>query len=131
MRENFHPLGDLDPHPGTDAPDTSTLTGATYTLKSEEPDQHASSRGRSVRRPDLTALLAQDSADRLDRMAFGAQLVDEPDDQRLRGSSSPAKKIEARRRISLSSSSLRTFAFRSLISTSSSLVAPNRCPPSI
>ena len=35
-----------------------------------------------------------------------------------------AKKIEARRRISLSSSSRRTFAFSSLISASSSLVAP-------
>lgn len=35
------------------------------------------------------------------------------------------------RKISLSSSSRRTLAFRSLISPSSSLVAPWRCPPSI
>src|SRR5690606_18463697 len=80
---------------------------------------------------DLAALLAQDPADRLDRVVLGAQFVDERHDQRLRGSSSPAKKIEARRRISLSSSSRRTLAFSSLISTSSSLVVPRRCPPSI
>lgn len=53
------------------------------------------------------------------------------DDQRLRGSSSPAKKIEARRRISLSSSSRRTSAFSSRISASSSLVGPWRYPLSI
>lgn len=75
-------------------------------------------------RGDLAALLAQDPADRLDRVAFCSQLVDERDDQRLRGSSSPAKKIEARRRISLSSSRRRTLALSSLISASSSLVAP-------
>lgn len=43
---------------------------------------------------------------------------------RLVAHSSPAKKIEARRRISLSSSSRRTFALSSLISASSSLVGP-------
>src|SRR5699024_7346018 len=42
-----------------------------------------------------------------------------------------AKKIEALRRISLSSSSRRTLALSSLISASSSDVAPWRCPPSI
>ena len=77
-------------------------------------------------RGDLAALLTQDPTDRLDRVALGPQLVDERDDQRLRGSSSPAKKIEALRRISLSSSSRRTFALSSLISASSSLVAPWR-----
>ena len=46
------------------------------------------------------------------------------------GSSSPAKKIEARRRISLSSPSRRTLALSSLISACSWLVAPWRCPPS-
>ena len=46
---------------------------------------------------DLQALLAQNAEDRLDCIPFGAHLVDEREDQRLRGSSSPAKKIEARR----------------------------------
>src|SRR5699024_625936 len=45
---------------------------------------------------DRQALLAQDAEDRLDCIALGAHLVDERQDQRLRGSSSPAKKIEAR-----------------------------------
>jgi len=75
---------------------------------------------------DLAALLSEDSADRLDRMTGLAALVDERDDQRLRGSSSPAKKIEARRRMSLSSSSRLTLAFSSLISVSSSLEEPPR-----
>ena len=42
-------------------------------------------------------------ADRLDPVAGGAHLVDEPADQRWRGSSSLAKKIEAAFRISLAS----------------------------
>ncbi len=75
-------------------------------------------------RGDLAPLLAQDSADRLDRVALGPQLGNEHHDQRLRGSSPPAKKIEALRRISLSSSSRRTLAFSSLISARSSLVTP-------
>ena len=75
-------------------------------------------------RGDRQALLTQDPADRLDRVPQGALLLDERHDQRLRGSSSPAKKIEARRRISLSSSSRRTFAFSSRIWSSSSVVAP-------
>ena len=75
---------------------------------------------------DLTALLGQDPADRLDRVPQTAHLVNEGDDQRLRGSSSPAKKIEARRRISLSSSNRRTLALNSLIWASSSLVTPWR-----
>lgn len=76
-------------------------------------------------RGDLATLLAQESADRLDRVALVPKLVDEGDDQRL-GGSSLAKKIEARRRISLSSSSRRTLVFGSRISASSSLVAPWR-----
>jgi hypothetical protein len=79
-------------------------------------------------RGDLAALLAQDPADRLDRVALGPQIVDECDDQRLRGSSAPAKKIGALRRISLSSSSRRTRALSSLISPNSSDVAPRRRP---
>ena len=46
-------------------------------------------------RGDLAALLAQDPTDRLDRVALGSHGVDEPHDQRLRGSSSPTKKIVA------------------------------------
>ena len=41
--------------------------------------------------------VGQVPADRLDRIAFLAALVDERDDQRLRGSSSPTKKTVARR----------------------------------
>src|SRR5699024_1883895 len=79
---------------------------------------------------DLQALLAQDAEDRLDCVTFGAHLVDEREDQRLRGSSSPAKKIEARRRISLSSRNLLFSAFRRLISADSSVVTPGRVPSS-
>ena len=56
-------------------------------------------------RGDLTALLTQHPADRLDRMALGSHGVDEPHDQRLRGSSSPTKKIVAAFKIASSSSS--------------------------
>lgn len=79
---------------------------------------------------DHKALLAQDGKDRLDCIAFGAHLVDEGEDQRLRGSSFPAKKIEARRRISLSCLSRLTSDFRRLISADSSLVRPGRVPSS-
>jgi hypothetical protein len=58
-------------------------------------------------RGDLQALLTQDPTDRLDRVPLGALVVDERDDQRLRGSSSPAKKIETAFKISLSSRSRR------------------------
>jgi hypothetical protein len=51
---------------------------------------------------DLAALLGQDPTDRLDRMPLGAHLIDEPGDHRLRGSSSPTKKVVAARRISTS-----------------------------
>src|SRR5699024_1834114 len=79
---------------------------------------------------DLQALLAQDAEDRLDCVTFGAHLVDEREDQRLRGSSSPAKKIEARRRISLSSRSRLFSALSLLTSADSSLVTPERVPSS-
>ena len=65
-------------------------------------------------RGDLAALLAQDPTDRLDRVALGSHVVDERHDQRLRGSSSPAKKIVAAFRISLSSRSRRFSAFSRL-----------------
>ena len=52
---------------------------------------------------DRHALLAQDRADRLDPITSGPLLVDEPGDQRWRGSSSLAKKIEAAFKISLAS----------------------------
>src|SRR5699024_7889927 len=79
---------------------------------------------------ELQALLAQDTEDRLDCIALGAHLVDEREDQRPRGSSSPAKKIEALRRISLSSRNRLTSAFSRLTSADSSLVTPGRVPSS-
>ncbi|TCN35112.1 hypothetical protein EV644_117133 [Kribbella orskensis] len=70
----------------------------------------------------------------IERLAAGAEALDEPlgtdldtdgrNDQRLQGSSSPAKKTVAALRIALSDSSRRTFAFSSLISANSSVVAP-------
>src|SRR5665647_2789809 len=79
---------------------------------------------------DLAALLAQDPADRLDRVALAALDVDETHHQRLRGSRSPAKKPVAAFKIALSSSSRRTAAFSALISASSTLVGLWRCPAS-
>lgn len=78
-------------------------------------------RGRGPERPcgDLTTLLTQHPTDRLDRIALGSHLIDEAHDHRLRGSSAPAKKIDAFRKISLSSSNRRTLAFNSRISPSS------------
>src|SRR5450759_1357081 len=81
-------------------------------------------------RGDLAALLAQDPADRLDRVALAALDVDEAHHQRLRGSSSPAKKTVAAFKIALSSSSRRTAALSALISASSALVGPCRSPES-
>src|SRR5699024_1002628 len=81
-------------------------------------------------RSDHQALLAQDAKDRLDCVALGPHLVDERAGQRLRGSSSPAKKIEARRRISLSSRRRRFSDLRRLMSADSSLVTPERVPSS-
>src|SRR5699024_780342 len=91
--------------------------------------------GRSLPGPvgacsDLQALLAQDAEDRLDCIPFGSHLVDERADQRARGSSSPAKTIEARRRISLSSRNRLFSAFNRLTSADSSLVTPGRVPSS-
>lgn len=48
---------------------------------------------------DLHALLAQNLADRLNRAAYGLLFVDERDDERRRGSSSPAKRTAASRKI--------------------------------
>lgn len=58
-------------------------------------------------RGDLAALLIRNSADRLDRVPGGALIVDERGDQRLRESSSPAKKVVAAFKIATSSRSLR------------------------
>ena len=73
--------------------------------------------GRRVRPPrpvgscgDLDALLPQDGTDRLDPITKGAHFVDESADQRRRGSSSLAKKIEACLRISLDSFKSRTLS---------------------
>jgi len=79
---------------------------------------------------DLAALLTQDPADRLDRVPLGALLVDEGDDQRLPGSSSPTKKDVAAFKIDTSSRSLRFSALRRLISSFSSLLTPGRSPRS-
>src|SRR5699024_6149731 len=99
------------------------------------PTRRSSDLGRILPGPvgacsDRQALLTQDAEDRLDCIALGAHLVDERADQRLRGSSSPAKKIEARRRISLSSRSRLFSAFRRLTSADSSVVMPGRVPSS-
>jgi len=82
-------------------------------------------------RGDLAALLTQNPADRLDRVPGGALIVDEREDQRLRGSSSPAKKVVAAFRIETSSRSLRFSARSRLISSFSALVAPGLWPASI
>jgi len=81
-------------------------------------------------RGDLATLLAQDPTDRLNRVAMASHDVDESHDQRLRGSSSPAKKTVADFKMALSSSSRRTLALSDLISASSSVVGPWRRPPS-
>ena len=64
-------------------------------------------------------------------MPLGAHLVDEAHHQRLRGSSSPAKKVVAAFRIATSSRSRRFSTFKRLISGCSSLVCPSRSPASI
>src|SRR5674476_1137195 len=80
---------------------------------------------------DLAALLPQHPTDRLDRKPLRAHLVDEAHHQRLRGSSSPAKKVAAAFKIATSSRSRRFSAFNRRISSDSSLVTPSRCPASI
>lgn len=82
-------------------------------------------------RGDRQALLAQCPADRLAPRPGGALLVDEADDQRWRGSSSLAKKIEADFKISLVSRSSAFSFFSRLISARSSLVRPLRCPAAV
>ena len=71
-------------------------------------------------RRDRAAVLGEHPAGRLDGVALAAHVLDERHDQRLRGSSSPAKNIEAHRRISLSSRSRRFSAFNRFISADSS-----------
>src|SRR5665647_1327752 len=81
-------------------------------------------------RGDRHALLAQDRTDRLDREALASHGVDEPHDQRLRESSSPAKKIEAARKIAFASPR-RLFSARSRrISSLSAVLTPGRAPAS-
>ena len=79
-------------------------------------------------RGDRQALLAQGLTDRLDPVAVGTHLVDEPADQRRRGSSSLAKKTEAAFKISLASFRSRFSALSRLISANSSLDGPERWP---
>src|SRR3954447_7234913 len=64
-------------------------------------------------------------------MPEGTLFVDEPVDQRWRGSSSLAKKIEAAFKISLASRRSAFSFFSRLISASSSLLAPGRAPASV
>src|SRR5699024_8201446 len=82
-------------------------------------------------RGDPTALLAQDPTDRLDRMPLSPHGVDKTHDHRLRGSSSPAKKLVAARKIATSSRRREFSVFRRLISACSSLLTPSRSPASI
>lgn len=71
---------------------------------------------------DLHTLLAQDADDRLDCMTLGAHLIDERARHRLRGSSSPAKKVVAAFKIATSSRRRLFSALSRLISAASSLV---------
>src|SRR3954452_22074316 len=64
-------------------------------------------------------------------MPEGTLFVDEPVDQRWRGSSSLAKKIEAAFKISLASRRSAFSFFSRLISASSSLLGPGRAPASV
>src|SRR4029077_6995129 len=73
---------------------------------------------------DLHTVLGEHAADRLDPETAGPHLVDESADQRWRGSSSRAKKIEAAFRISLASLRSRFSRSNSLIRCCSAVVAP-------
>jgi hypothetical protein len=86
------------------------------------------STGRYARRSVDPA--SQDPADRLDRAPLGTLLVDERDRQRLRGSSSSAKRIEAVFKISLSSRGCRFSALSRLIPFDSEVVTPGLRPAS-
>jgi len=61
-----------------------------------------------------SCLCPRPPTDRLDRVTLGSHGVDEPHDQRLRGSSSPTKKVVAARRISTSSRRLPVLGLQSL-----------------
>src|SRR5690606_2316930 len=79
---------------------------------------------------DLNALLLQDPTDRPDRAVFGPLLLDEREDQRRRGSSSPAKKTAASRRIAFASRSSRFARSSRRIRSDSLVVTPCRSPAS-
>src|SRR5699024_5454428 len=79
---------------------------------------------------DLAALLAQNPADRLDRMPLAGLGVEERQHQRLRGRVSPAKKVVAAFDIAISSRSRVFSAFNLLISSSSAVVFPALRPAS-
>lgn len=75
---------------------------------------------------DRHTLLSQNFADRPDRAVLGALFLNEGEDQRRRGSSSPAKKTAASRRIAFASRSSQ-FSHSSLRIRSDSLeVTPSR-----
>src|SRR5699024_356372 len=126
---------------GLHLPTTATIglphQRADHVLDFSVPDgpgrHHSARRGPLAVGPcgDLQACFAQAPTDRLDRMVFGPHLVDELADHRLRGSSSPAKKIEALRMISRSSVSRRFSALRRVISALSSVLTPGRAPASM
>src|SRR5690606_6057286 len=80
---------------------------------------------------DLDATLGEHGADRLDPVSLCTHLVDELADQRRRGSSSLAKKIEADFRISLASRRSRTSRSSSLIRCCSAVVTPGVLSASI
>ena len=73
---------------------------------------------------DLHALLSEHAADRLDPEPSCTHLIDESTDQRWRGSSSLAKKIEAAFRISLASLRSRFSRSSCLIRCCSAVVTP-------
>ena len=73
---------------------------------------------------DLDALLGEHAADRLDPVVLCTHRINELDDQRRRGSSSLAKKIDADFRIALASLRSRFSRSRSLILCCSADVAP-------
>jgi hypothetical protein len=75
---------------------------------------------------NLKPFFLKDVEDRLDRDTLLALIVDERDDHRLRGSSSPAKKVVAALRTCTCSRNCRFSALSRLISANSSLLTPQR-----
>ena len=75
-------------------------------------------------RSDLTALFSQDPTHRFDREPLITHLINERNDQRLRGSNSPAKKTVAVFRIATSSRNRAFSAFSLRICSNSRLVPP-------